>query len=285
VRLRDANNSGLVGVVGAEVAHRLEPLAHQYLSADGQTLTCERVQLDADKPDLFEDFLEWLPKEGMLGVHVLWPNRSYASARAEWLASAEAAGCVDTLVFRDAGDRVPLGANVTVDSFIDLFSQFGVEPRGTTLLHGAGHTARSLISALQILGAAKVLVYDPRPGRSQAILANVEASEGQQGFIEVVNDPVAAFELADGFADCLNPAAGPRLEVPDGTVRWWFDGPGRQLDADPALAAELLPGWCLSVHRAAHARWLWLNESADPGLVEHAMLRMSEAVHDAVSRP
>ena len=147
VRPHDTNKSPVVGVLGAEVSHRLEPLAHQYLSADGPTVTCERIRVDPDRVDLFEDFLEFLPKEGMLGIHVLWPNRSYASSRAEWLASAEVAGCVDTLAFRDRGDRVPLGANVTVDSFIDLFAQHGVEPRETTLVYGAGHTARSLISA------------------------------------------------------------------------------------------------------------------------------------------
>ncbi len=170
---------------------------------------------------------------------------------AEWLASAESAGCVDTLVFRDGGDRVPLGANVTVDSFIDLFAQFAVHPRGTTLVHGAGHTARSLISALHILGVAKVLVYDPRPGRSNTMVANVQASAGQPGLVEGVDDFASAFEVADGFADCLNPAAGPPLGAPDGTVRWWFDGPGRLLGAGQPRATRLLPGWCLSVHRAA----------------------------------
>ena len=270
----------LAGIVGVEVANRLEPLAHHYLSADGQTLTCARVRLDADHADRFEDLLEFLPREGMLGIHVLWPSRSYASARAEWLASAESAGCVDTLVFRDGGDRVPLGANVTVDSFIDLFAQFAVHPRGTTLVHGAGHTARSLISALHILGVAKVLVYDPRPGRSNTMVANVQASAGQPGLVEVVDDFASAFEVADGFADCLNPAAGPRLGAPDGTVRWWFDGPGRLLGAGQPRATRLLPGWCLSVHRAARARWLWLDEDAKPILVEQAIARMSEAVRD-----
>jgi shikimate 5-dehydrogenase len=280
VRERIASNSELVGVVGAEVDRRLEPLAHEYLSVDGPPLVCARVRLDADRADLFEDFLEFLPKEGMLGIHVLWPSRPYASARAEWLASAEIAGCVDTLVFRDGGDRVPLGANVTVDAFIDLFAQFAVQPRGTTLLHGAGHTARSLISAVHVLGGSKVLVYDPRPGRSNTMVANVQASPDQHGFVEVVDDLVSAFEVADGFADCLNPVAGPRLNVPDGTVRWWFDGPGRLLGAGRPRTSQVLPGWCLSVHRAARARSLWLDENAEPNLVEQAIARMSEAVRD-----
>ena len=171
----------VVGIVGVEVANRLEPLAHHYLSADGRRSSANGSGSMPTGADLFEDFLELLPKEGMLGIHVVWPSRSYASARAEWLASAEGAGCVDTLVFRDGGDRVPLGANVTVDSFIDLFAQFAVRPRGTTLVHGAGHTARSLISALHILGVSKVLVYDPRPGRSDAMVANVQASADSTG--------------------------------------------------------------------------------------------------------
>jgi shikimate 5-dehydrogenase len=275
VLVRDANL--LAGVVGAEVFDRLEPLAHQYLSTDGPTITCERIPSDADRLDLFEDIMEFLAKEGMLGIHVLWPNRPYASARAEWLASAEAAGCVDTLVFRDRGDRVPLGANVTADAFIDLFAQLGVEPHGPTLLHGAGHTARSLVGALHTLGASKVLVYDPRPGRAETIIANVEKSEGQRGFVEKVDDPEAAFATADSFADCLSPAAGPQLEVPD-RLRWWFDGPGRQLDADPPPTGGLLPGWCLSVHRAARARSLWLDEPPNPSLVERSLERMAEAV-------
>ena len=65
---------------------------------------------------------------------VVWPNRPYASYRAEWLLSADAAGCFDTLISRDRGDCVPLGANVTADAFVDLFAQFGIEPHGTTLL-------------------------------------------------------------------------------------------------------------------------------------------------------
>ena len=267
----------LAGVVGAEIAERLEPLAHEYLSADGPTLTCERIPGDADHRDLFEDILEFLAKEGMLGIHVLWPHRPYASARAEWLASAEVAGCVDTLVFRDRGDRVPLGANVTVDAFTDLFAQHGLEPHGTTVLYGAGHTARSLVSALHTLGASKVLVFDPRPGRTDAMIANVEASESQRGFVEKVDDPEAAFAVADSFADCLSRAAGVQLEVP-GQLRWRFDGPGRQLDADPAPTGGLLPGWCLSVHRAARARSLWLDEAPNPRLVERSLERMAEEV-------
>ena len=56
------------------------------------------------------------------------------------------------------------------------------------------------------------------------------------------------------------------------------------LEADQHPTIELLPGWCLSVHRAAHARWLWLDEAARPTLVEHAIARMSEAVRDAATR-
>jgi shikimate 5-dehydrogenase len=267
----------LAGAVGAEVSHRLEPLAHQYLSSDGPTLTCERIESDADRRDLFEDIMEFLAKEGMLGIHVLWPNRPHASARAKWLASADAAGCVDTLVFRDHGDRVPLGANVTADAFIDLFAQFGVEPRGTTLLYGAGHTARSLVSAVHTLGASKVLVYDPRPGRTEAIIANVDASEEQRGFVEKIDDPYAALLTADGFADCLSPAAGRQLDVP-GQLRWWFDGPGRQFEADPSPTVGLLPGWCLSVYRAARARALWLDEPLNSTLVERSLALMAETV-------
>ena len=270
-----------VGVLGADVATRLEPLAHQYLSAAGPTLTCERIRIDADRFDLVEDFLEVLAKSGMLGIHVVWPNKPYATARAEWLPSADAAGCVDTLVFRDGGDLVPLGANVTADAFIDLFAQFGIEPHGATLLHGAGHSARSLITALQLLGAAKILVYDPRPENSAAIAENVEATGVRKGLVEIVDDPAAAFQVVGGFADCLNRAAGPRLEVPSGLLRWWFDGPGLQFEAHQQDTSQLLPGWCLSVHRAARARSLWLQEDHDPGNVEQTLARMSDAVHHA----
>jgi shikimate 5-dehydrogenase len=280
--VRDTNF--LAGIVGAAISRRLEPLAHHYLSAAGPTVTCERVPSDAERVDLFEDILEFLAKEGMVGIHVLWPNRPYASARAEWLKSAEAAGCVDTLMFRDRGDRVPLGANVSLDAFVDLFAQIGVEPGGSTLLYGAGHTARSLVTALHTLGASKVLVYDPRPGRTEAMIANVEASELRPGFVEGVDDPEMAFARADSFADCLSPAAGPQLDVP-GHLRWWFDGPGRQLDADPPPAGELLPGWCLNVHRAARSRSLWLDEAPNPGLVESALERLAEAVLDCTGRP
>ncbi len=278
MQVRDKNY--VAGVVGAHVAQRLEPLAHQYLSSDGATVTCEPVPSDADRPELFEDIMEFLAKEGMLGIHVLWPNRPYASARAEWLASAETAGCVDTLVFRDRGDRVPLGANVTADAFIDLFAQFGVAPHGTTLLYGAGHTARSLVSALHSLGASKVLVYDPRPGRTEAIMANVDASDAQRGFVEKVDDPEAAFAIADSFADCLNPTAAPRLQVPVDQFNWRFDGPGQQHDDGPPPTGVLLPGWCLSVHRAARARSLWLDEPPNPRVVKRSLERMAETVHE-----
>ena len=118
---------------------------------------------------------------------------------AEWLPSAEGAGCVDTVVFRDGGDSVPLGANVTADAFIDLFAQFGIEPNGTTLVHGAGHSARSLITALESLEASRILVYDPRRRNLAAIAENVQATGVRKGLVEVVDDPAAALKVADGL--------------------------------------------------------------------------------------
>ena len=279
----DKDGSYRVGILGADVSQRLEPLAHQYLSSGRPALVCERIRIDADRYDLVEDFMEMLAKGGMFGIHVVWPYKPYASARAEWLPSAEGAGCVDTVVFRDGGDSVPLGANVTADAFIDLFAQFGIEPNGTTLVHGAGHSARSLITALESLEASRILVYDPRRRNLAAIAENVQATGVRKGLVEVVDDPAAALKVADGFADCLHPEAGPRLEVPSGPLQWWFDGPGRELGAHQQAARLLLPGWCLSVHRAARARWLWLHEVPEHGDVGRALARMSDALGQAGS--
>ena len=125
----DEDGSYRVGVLGADVSTRLEPLAHQYLSVDGPTLICERIRIDADRYDLVEDFMEILAE----GWDVRDPCRVADTGRTPRPARSGSRRprppAVSTLlVFRDGGDRVPLGANVTADAFIDLFAQFGIEP-------------------------------------------------------------------------------------------------------------------------------------------------------------
>ncbi|HUN43349.1 MAG TPA: shikimate dehydrogenase [Acetobacteraceae bacterium] len=270
----------LAGIIGWPVAHSRSPRLHGFW-LERHAIDGAYVPL-AVRPEDFATAVHGLVAAGFAGSNVTLPHKRAAFAICDSVeASAQRAGAVNTLVFRDG--RIT-GSNTDGWGFLANLRAHGVNPAaGPVLLLGAGGAARAIAAALleegvpvtlanRTLDHAKALAADlpalhvlPWAQRNEALsdhalLVNA-TSLGMQGHppleidldyapptlavADIVYVPLETPLLADAAARGLRTVEGLGMLLYQAVVgfRAWF---GVEPQVDGALrqfvAADLLPG-------------------------------------------
>jgi shikimate dehydrogenase len=164
-----SGRSKLAGVLGWPVAHSRSPLLH------GTWL--ERHGIDGAylplpvRPERFADAVRALADLGFRGANVTLPHKEAAFALCDRLApSAERAGAVNTLVFRDDGSVE--GANTDGFGFLENCAQSAPgwgAAAGPAVVLGAGGAARAIAAALLDAGCPHLTLVNRNAARAEAL--------------------------------------------------------------------------------------------------------------------
>ena len=165
-------------VFGNPIAHSRSPFIHNFFAEEtGEDISYEKILAPLDGfPDAVRKFFS----EGGRGCNVTVPFKEEAFAMCESLSPrAEAAGAVNTLIFRDG---VISGDNTDGAGFIaDLKSQ-GVRIEGArVLLIGAGGASRGILFPLEAERPASLFIANRTVSKAEALAATcswVPASAG-----------------------------------------------------------------------------------------------------------
>jgi shikimate dehydrogenase len=159
----------LAGVLGWPVAHSRSPLLH------GTWL--ERHRVDGAylplpvRPERFADSVRALADLGFRGANVTIPHKEAAFTLCDRLQpSAERAGAVNTLVFRDDG-RIE-GSNTDGFGFLENCAQSvpgWSAAAGPAVLLGAGGAARAIAAALLDAGCPRLTLVNRNAARAEAL--------------------------------------------------------------------------------------------------------------------
>jgi shikimate dehydrogenase len=154
-----------LGVLGWPVVHSRSPAIHNAalaaLGMDGW-----RYQLLPVPPELLAETIRALSQVGFVGANVTIPHKRAALALAgEASAAARAIGAANTLTFEPDGGIAAENTDAP-----GLIAALGCSPRGmSTLVLGAGGSARAVVWALREAGAREVSVWNRTPGRAAAL--------------------------------------------------------------------------------------------------------------------
>ena len=158
----------LAGVLGWPVAHSRSPLLHgTWLERHG--IDGAYLPLPA-RPERFADAVRALADLGFRGANVTIPHKEAAFALCDRLdASAERAGAVNTLVFRDG--RIE-GSNTDGFGFLENCAQAVPQwsaAAGPAVLLGAGGAARAIAAALLDAGCPRLTLVNRNAARAEAL--------------------------------------------------------------------------------------------------------------------
>ena len=201
-------------VFGNAIAHSRSPFIHNFFAEEtGEDISYEKILAPLDGfPDAVRKFFS----EGGRGCNVTVPFKEEAFAMCESLSPrAEAAGAVNTLIFRDG---VISGDNTDGAGFIaDLKSQ-GVRIEGArVLLIGAGGASRGILFPLEAERPASLFIANRTVSKAEALAAKCSSV------------PMSAGTPADaaGTYDLVINATSSSLQgklpgVPDSALRGAF---------------------------------------------------------------
>jgi len=158
----------LAGVLGWPVAHSRSPRLHGYwlerLGVDGAY-----VPLPV-RPERFATVVRGLADAGFRGANVTIPHKEAAFAVCDVVdRTAERAGAVNTLVFRDG--RIE-GSNTDGFGFLESLREAVPGWRaeaGTAVLLGAGGGARAIAAALLDAGCPRLVLVNRSGARAEAL--------------------------------------------------------------------------------------------------------------------
>jgi shikimate dehydrogenase len=178
-----SGHARLAGVLGWPVAHSRSPLLHgtwlERHGVDGAYLPLPV------RPERFADSVRALADLGFRGANVTVPHKEAAFALCDRLSpSAERAGAVNTLVFRDDG-RIE-GSNTDGFGFLENCAQSvpgWSAAAGPAVLLGAGGAARAIAAALLDAGCPRVVLVNRTRTRAEAL------ARGLGGPVEVADRP------------------------------------------------------------------------------------------------
>jgi shikimate dehydrogenase len=164
-----SGHARLAGVLGWPVAHSRSPLLHG--------IWLERHGIDGAylplpvRPERFEPSVRALADLGFRGANVTLPHKEAAFALCDRLQpSAERAGAVNTLVFREDG-RIE-GSNTDGFGFLENCAQSvpgWSAAAGPAALLGAGGAARAIAAALLDAGCPRLVLVNRNAARAEAL--------------------------------------------------------------------------------------------------------------------
>jgi shikimate dehydrogenase len=275
--LKLSGRTRLAAVIGDPVRHSLSPTIH---NAGFAAVDLDWAFLAFEVPAGGGGAaVEAMRVLGIDGLSVTMPHKADVAAAVDRLSSAaRALGAVNAVVREGA---VIVGENTDGDGFLNaLHIDEGIDPAGMRcLVVGAGGAARAVVRALELAGAAEVIVAARREDAA-ARAAALAPKVGRTGTVEEAEGldlVVNATPVGMGEVTALD---APELPVPEERL-----GSG-QIVADlvyhplvtPLLAAArrrgavAVNGVGMLLHQAAIAFRLWTGEDAPLEAMSAALL-------------
>jgi shikimate dehydrogenase len=157
-----------LGVLGWPVAHSRSPAMHNAALRELGLADWAYQRLPVP-PELFDETVRGLPGAGFVGANVTIPHKEAALALADTATpAARAIGAANTLSFADGAIHAD---NTDAPG---LLAAIGHDVRGlTTVVLGAGGSARACAWALADAGAARVAVWNRTPERATRLAADL----------------------------------------------------------------------------------------------------------------
>jgi len=272
----------LLGLIGAGIQASRSPELHEAAGAalgrklfyhllDAQTLGFPA----GDLPRVL-DAVRWA---GFIGVNVTHPFKEAVLPLLDEIdPTAARIGAVNTVTCHE---RRLCGHNTDMAGFELAWRESLARAPGTVLLLGAGGAGRAIGHALADLGASRVLVHDPVPGRgaavAQALAAHVPAEACSADALP------GAVAGADGIVNAspVGMHGHPGLPLPAVWLRpgtWLADAVYTPVDTPLIVAARqaglmVMTGDLLCIHQAAAAVRLFLGEGPDLAVMRATMAR------------
>lgn len=196
----------LAGILGWPVAHSRSPLLHgTWLARHG--IDGAYLPLPV-RPERFAHAVRALADLGFRGANVTLPHKEAAFALCDRLApTAERAGAVNTLVFRDG--RIE-GSNTDGFGFLENCAQSVPGWRaaaGPAVVLGAGGGARAVAAALLDAGCPRVVLVNRTAARAEALARELHRR------VEVANRPPLASAAMLVNTTSLGMAGQPALAL------------------------------------------------------------------------
>jgi shikimate dehydrogenase len=159
----------LAGIIGWPVAHSRSPRLHGFW-LERHCIDGAYVPLPI-RPENFATAVRGLQAAGFAGANVTAPHKLAAFAICDSVdPSAQRAGAVNTLVFRDGHIT---GSNTDGWGFLANLRAHGVDPAaGPGLILGAGGAARAIAATLLAEGIA-VTIANRTPSHAEALCADL----------------------------------------------------------------------------------------------------------------
>lgn len=264
----------LVGLLGWPVRHSISPQMHNAAFAS-RRMNWRYVPLPV-RPERVKEAVYGLRALSFRGANVTVPHKEAVMPYLDrWTPAAEAIGAVNTIIVDEDGSMT--GDNTDAAGFIaDLRSQ-GVEPAGrSTLVLGAGGSARAVVYGLAEAGVERIMLLNRTASRAEELAATMrsyfpETRIGAGSFPEDVAD---AAQHADLIVNCTSLGMEPHVEgLPwDEDVEFRSDQIVYDLVYNPAVTrllqlasadgARALGGLGMLVHQGAIAWTRWTGEPA-----------------------
>lgn len=198
----NASTSHAVALIGRGIGQSRSPAIHESAARDlGLPLTYRLVdfaRLGWDDGDL-ERVVHLLGGMDYAGSNVTYPFKQQVMPLCDTLsAEAQALGAVNTLVFEQGKVR---GENTDWIGFSWMIERaFGCIKGASVAQIGTGGAGSATALALARLGAAEVALFDPAPGRAQALAERLGSALPTCRFT-VAESAAAAIEGRDGVVN------------------------------------------------------------------------------------
>lgn len=273
-----AKDSYLVGLIGSGIGPSLSPALHER-EADRQGLRLLYRLIDIDvlgaAPEEVGRLLRAARELGFDGLNITHPCKQLVLGHLDALSPrAEALGAVNTVVFEDGRAT---GHNTDVSGFAASFARGLPDATlGHVVQLGAGGAGAAVAHALLTLGAGRITLVDPAPGRAEALAASLAAHFGE-GRAETAPAGEASLARLLGEADGLvhatptGMAHHPGLPLPAELLDprlWVAEVVYRPLETELLRAARAagcatLDGGGMAVFQAADAFRLFTGREPD----------------------
>jgi shikimate dehydrogenase len=232
--------------------------------------------LDVDRLGLPETsigrFIACAAGEGFAGLNVTHPFKQSVIPYLDRLTpEAEAIGAVNTVVFQ-AGEAI--GHNTDCWGFAESFRRdmAGAGLRSVLLL-GAGGAGKAVAQALTELGAEEIVVFDVDRGRSESLVAQLNADSGR-GRARLADNAAAEAGRVDGIVNAspTGMAKYPGTPVPAEALApeaWvadivYFPARTELLRLAEGKGCRVLPGRGMAIYQAVMAFKLITGVEPDP---------------------
>jgi shikimate dehydrogenase len=261
----------VAGVIGTPVSQSLSPAIHN-AAFEKMGKPWRYVAIDVDAT-YFSDEVACSRDNGFLGLSVTMPHKDAAFALAVQCDEvAKRSRSVNTLIFTETGSIV--GANTDGDGCCDALEHHGVSIEGCRVaVLGAGGTARAVITALEMRGAAEIIVINRTAEHAEsAARCSSLARVGEFKDIEQAQIVINTTSVGMRSDESLVPPENLRAShvVLDAVYAPMHT---RLLHDAVEVGARTIDGLWMLVYQAVRQEELWCGVRPDPRVMRDAAER------------